>query len=156
MEKQELQKAYSQCIEELVREAIDKGIINQDLCHRIAKLQRTIRECDILEEIKNQLGKKEIIEIPISKEAYFKPISKDYINLMPKKELYNNTLKTNTNAAVVSQDKAAQPYFDLTPQDIQQYINEKIDKMLAPQAAEFTQETAAQPNYSEDYKPRSK
>jgi len=48
-----------------------------------------------------QLGKKEIAEIPISKENYFKSISKDFINLMPKKELYNNILKKENKLIIL-------------------------------------------------------
>lgn len=150
MEKQELLKEYDQCVQALAREAVDKGTINPSLWDRIAKIQSALRECDVLEEIKRQLDykNKRFMEIPISKENYFKQISKDSINLLPRKELYNNILKRSTEAAEYIQNQAAQS-MDLIKQSSLPYI-----EMTSPMAAEMVQDAAAQPDYFGESRPR--
>lgn len=49
MEKQELEKAYKQYIDELAQDALDKKPVNQNLLDIVAKIQCNIRDLDIVE-----------------------------------------------------------------------------------------------------------
>lgn len=52
MERQELQKAYNQYIEELALNALAHKPVNQNLVNIIAKIQSDMRDMDIVEAMK--------------------------------------------------------------------------------------------------------
>lgn len=164
MEKLKLEKAYKLCIEKLVREYRILGTINQELLDEIAKLQKAIRNYDILKEMVKQLAERskmnniinhdykkgnllEEIPIDLNKFKYIKlfPISNDYFTNLN----INKIIKEHTNAAEFNQPMATKPEFNST-----QYIEDLLAKMTSSQAAEFVQDIAAQQN--DDYQPKNR
>lgn len=151
MNKQELTYIYNQCIDELARFTLDGNPVNQELLITIARLQKAMRDNDISEAMERIIEKntpKNCIDLlKDSKileamkrihETEEKLMPKGYIDLIPRKELANNILRTATNAAEFKQPMGAKSTYQL------RQAREYLTTMDSPKAAELTETTSVQ------------
>ncbi len=152
MDNQELTNMYNQCIDELARYTLAKLPVSEELLITIERLQKAMRDNDISRAMNQFIEKntpKNCIDlmkdIKISEamkrinETEEKLISKDYIDLIPRKELVNDILRTSTNAAEFKQPIGADSTYHILQQS-----REYLTKMDSPKAAELTETTSIQ------------
>ena len=145
MNNEELKQIYDLCIDEVARYILAGVQVDPELLHIIARLEKDIRDKTILEKMELIKQKGPNIDLrSILDKNYLKPV-----NLKYNKNLYYYLLSKNTLVAYSIQPKAARPSFESS-----QYIEEDFAKMTSPMAAELTQDTAAQPDYFSESRPR--
>ncbi len=104
MERQELEEAYNQCIEELAQNALAKKPVNQNLLNIIAKIQRDIRDLDIVEAM-SKIKENTILQMPSRNSIQ----TSENFTINEFGEIVRGKEMTSPKAAEFGQPMAAQP-----------------------------------------------
>lgn len=106
MERQELEKAYNQYIEELAQDALAKKPVNQNLLNIIDKVQRDIRDLDIVEAM-NKIKENTIPQMPSINSIQ----TSENFTINEFGEIVRGEEMTSPKAAEFGQPMAAQPNY---------------------------------------------